>query len=455
MSSPSSPTYREVVDAKGRVYRVGESDREILGRSRAWMVWLPWIAMIAISVFEYGYGSATKTLMAKYHWDLSATFWFASLWAVFQAAVAFPAGRLREKNVVSARTTMLVGAVMCCAGYMTLAHTGSIPLVIAGYSVVGGCGSGLVYATCVNIVGKWYPEKRGGRVGFVNGGFAYGAVPFIYIFSYFFTPANYRIVLDGIGVYMLLVVAFCGVFLKDPPKNWWPEHVDPLRHATSSKSLATNPPADRQYTPLEAIKTGMLPLMWISFAIIGGVSLFGINFMVPFAKASHFGPFVAASSAGLLSVINGTGRGLVGWLSDRLGRKRTLVLVLVIAGVAQFGVLWSGKAQILPLFLFFAFLNGFGGGAFYPLYAAMVPDYFGENNNAQNYGLVYTAKLVGGVGGVGIAGELVQKFGYTGTYTLAGVIAFVSAALVMLLRQPGRRGAVRSTVAVAAGAASD
>jgi MFS family permease len=184
--------------------------------------------------------------------------------------------------------------------------------------------------------------------------------------------------------------------------------------------------------------------MWISLVIIGGVSLFGINFQVPFAKASHFGPFVAASSAGVLSVINGTGRGVVGWVSDHLGRKQTLSLVLAIAGLAQFGVLYSGTSHNLVLFMFFAFLTGFGGGAFYPLFAAIVPDYFGENYNASNYGLVYSAKLFGGVGGGGIAAALVEKAGYSGAYILAGCIAFVSAGLVLLLRQPGRGGSAPS-----------
>jgi hypothetical protein len=50
--------YCEVTDSHGRVYRVGESDRDILGHSRGLMVHLPWIAMMAISVFEYAYGSA-------------------------------------------------------------------------------------------------------------------------------------------------------------------------------------------------------------------------------------------------------------------------------------------------------------------------------------------------------------------------------------------------------------
>jgi hypothetical protein len=37
----------------------------------------------------------------------------------------------------------------------------------------------MVYSSCINIVAKWYPEKKGWRTGFVNGGWAYGSVPFI------------------------------------------------------------------------------------------------------------------------------------------------------------------------------------------------------------------------------------------------------------------------------------
>ena len=164
------------------------------------MVWLPWIAMMAVSVFEYGWGAVEGTLEEKYGWTLSDAFWLASIWAVFQAGVAFPAGRLRERNVVSAKTAMLVGAVFSGIGYFTIAHSGNLTLAFVGYSVLGGTGAGLVYATCINMVGKWYPEKRGARTGFVNGGFAYGSVPFIYLFSAFLGHENVTGVLDGIGL---------------------------------------------------------------------------------------------------------------------------------------------------------------------------------------------------------------------------------------------------------------
>ena len=437
----TAATYQEIVDENGRTYRIGESARDIMGRSRSWMVWLPWVAMMAVSVFEYGWGAVVGTLEDKYHWTLGDVFWLASIWAVFQAGVAFPAGRLRERNVVSAKTAMLAGAVLSGIGYFTIAHSGSLLVAFIGYSVLGGTGAGLVYATCINMVGKWYPEKRGARTGFVNGGFAYGSVPFIYIFSAYLTHQNTTIVLDLIGLYMLIAVAVCGFLFKDPPKNWWPATVDPItwaRGKSGVKSLAKNPPAVRQFTPMEAIRTGMLPLMWVCLVIIGGVSLFGINFQVPFAKASHFGAFVAASSAGVLAIVNGTGRAVVGWVSDRIGLRQTLTLVLVIAGLAQFGVMYAGNTHNLSLFMVFAFLSGFGGGAFYPLFAALVPDYFGENNNASNYGLVYSAKLVGGVGGGGLAAGVVSVWGYTGAYILAGSIALLSAVLTLFLRQPGR-----------------
>jgi hypothetical protein len=56
-SAFATASYREIIDANGRAYRVGETDRNLLGRSRSWMAWLPWIAMMAVSNFEYGYGA--------------------------------------------------------------------------------------------------------------------------------------------------------------------------------------------------------------------------------------------------------------------------------------------------------------------------------------------------------------------------------------------------------------
>jgi MFS family permease len=397
--------------------------------------------MMGVSVFEYGYGAAADTLQQHNGWSMSQAFWIVTIWAVFQPLVAFPAGRWRESGALSVRTAMLLGAACTGIGFLVIAHTSDILLVILGYSVLGGIGAGLVYASCINMVGKWFPERRGARTGFVNGGFAYGAVPFIFVFSYWFGPSNYSLVLDLIATYMLAVIGLCALFFKDPPKNWWPAEVDPIEWSERCRQARLkggqrNPPAAGQFSPKQAIRTGQLPLMWLSFWMIGNVSLFGVAYQVPFAKSLGFGPLIAASSAGLFSVVNGVGRAGVGWVSDKIGRKHTLVIVLVIEAIAQVGLLVTGNAGLEIPFLIMAFVAGFGGGAFFPLFATLVPDYFGENYNASNYGIVYSAKLGSSLVGIGLGSAVIGALGYTGAYLIGACLALLSAGIALLLRQP-------------------
>ena len=123
-----------------------------------------------------------------------------------------------------------------------------------GYAVLGGIGSGMVYSSCINIVAKWYPEKKGWRTGFVNGGWAYGAVPFIIVIGGIsgaalnMSPGRSRPTSWVQGLIMTVGIALAGLFMKDPPKNWWPKEIDPLNwHKHSTRDLRHNPPALRHY----------------------------------------------------------------------------------------------------------------------------------------------------------------------------------------------------------------
>src|SRR5262249_24385320 len=158
--------------------------------------------------------------------------------------------------------------------------------------------------------------------------------------------------------------------------------------------LKMNPPAVRQYTPLEAWRTGRIALMWFCLACTSGVNIFGIAFQVEIGEEAGFAGGIVATALSLKAIVNRTGRGVIGWLSDRLGRKRCLIFVCVVLGLSQFAILSSAYDHNLFFFLVFSSVSGFGGGAIFPMFAAMTADYFGENNNASNYGLVYSAKLV-------------------------------------------------------------
>jgi MFS family permease len=247
------------------------------------------------------------------------------------------------------------------------------------------------------------------------------------------------------------MIGLCALFFKDPPQNWWPAEVDPIEWSEKARQSKLhggqrNPPAVAQFTPMQAIRTGQLPLMWLTLWMIGNVSLFGVAYQVPFAKSLGFGPLVAASSAGVLSVVNGVGRGAIGWVSDKIGRKQALVIVLLIEAAAQVGLLATGKAGLEIPFLLMAFVAGFGSGAFFPLFAAIVPDYFGENYNASNYGIVYSAKLGSSLVGIGLGSAVISWMGYTGAYLIGAGIAVMSAGIALMLRQPQQVPAASAAV---------
>ncbi|WP_437083224.1 OFA family MFS transporter [Streptomyces sp. enrichment culture] len=442
----TSVPFREVTDHNGRVYRLGESDVDIMGRPRKWMVILPWIGMMGISSAEYAFTSAEDTLHEAHLWNSGHIFWLMGVWVFFQAAVALPAGHLRESGRLPARGAMLIGAVGTLLGYVSLAYAPHVTFAYLGFGMCSGIGAGLVYATCVNMVGKWYPERKGGKTGFVNGGFAYGSVPFVFLFTSYMDLGNYQTVLVCVGVGLCLIVASAGWFFKDPPKNWWPAHVDPLRQTDDPKirrALAKNPPAVKQYTPKEAARTPVLWMMWFCLLCTAGINIFGIAFQVPFGKDMGFAGGIVATAMSLKAIVNGTGRGVIGWISDRFGRRNTLIIVCVVLGVAQFGVLASGKTGVMPFFLLCSMVSGFGGGAIFPLFAAMTADYFGENNNATNYGMVYSSKLVSGLVGSGLGAVVVGAWDYEGAFALAGSIGLASAVLALFLKAPGRPKAKR------------
>src|SRR3979490_2453359 len=102
VSITAEKNYQDLTDKNGRVYRVGESPHDLMKSPRRLLGLLPWFGMMGISVSEYAFGSAERTLHNAHGWSTTHIFWLLSIWVFFQAAVAFPAGKLRESGKLSA-----------------------------------------------------------------------------------------------------------------------------------------------------------------------------------------------------------------------------------------------------------------------------------------------------------------------------------------------------------------
>ncbi|QWF85418.1 OFA family MFS transporter [Amycolatopsis sp. CA-230715] len=424
---------RELQDVYGRRYRVGETDLELLGRPRAWMAWLAAAAMFAAGVQQYGFGVLAPVLTRVHGWTFGEIVPSLAVWAICQAGVVFPAAWLRERGILPPAAAMTTGAVLCAAGLVTLGHASGLAAVFVGYSVLGGLGTGLVYATCVGAVLAWFPDRTSARVGVVSGAFACGSVPFVLLVNA--VPGERALLLDGTAAVTLLVIAGCGALLRFPPRHWWPETPEPRAWALD-KAHNRNP-AIRHYRPSELLRCPVTRSLYLVVALAAAVLLFDLGYVATFV-AARGGTGLAAAALAVLAGVTGGGRVLLGWLSDRLGRRRVLRLALAAGGIAQFTLYYSGDHGHPAGVLAGVALAGLGNGCCYALLAGLVREYFGEESVPQNFGLLYTAKAVGALFGIGLAALVVATHGYLTAFAAAGVLSIAGALLTGRLAQPGR-----------------
>jgi MFS family permease len=428
------------IRAHGCSYRIGERPHDIMARSRIWMLWLPWTAMAAISVLQYGYGVAVIAVQQPHDPAPAGAFWVLALWVVFQAAAAAATPALRRRLGFGPTSAMLVAAALSAIGPLTLSCTNDLGLAVVGYSVLSGTGAGIVYATCLSTVAQWYPEQRGAKVSLVSGAFGCGAIPIVVVFASVLHPDNRGAIFWAIGLCVLVVVTMCGAFFRDPPPDWWPAEVDPRLWVIDkrvNRSLLGNAPAIRQYWPSETARTSAFALMYLIAVVASAAALLTIVYVPSIAIAHGLPLAVGTAAVAVLALVNGGGRHIASRFSDRFGRRQTLSLALGIEGFALLGLASSASAGSAIGFVVFAALSGLAGGAFYSLFINLVADYFGERSAVGNFGLVYSAKMFGGLIGIGLPALLIPSQRLGMAFVAIGVICLCAAIAPRRLQRPG------------------
>jgi len=89
-------------------------------------------------------------------------------------------------------------------------------------------------------------------------------------------------------------------------------------------------------------------------------------------------------------LVNGLCRPFWGWVSDRVGREKTMALAFSLEAVAIFVLIQFARNPLL--FVVFSAFTFFGWGEIFSLFPAMTGDFFGRKHATANYGFLYTAK---------------------------------------------------------------
>jgi OFA family oxalate/formate antiporter-like MFS transporter len=377
----------------------------------------------------YAWSVFNKPLQAEFGWSKSEAVlpFEAAIGTIFIGTLV--GGRIQDR--VGPRPVALAGVVLYSVGIMlaSLTHTeDQLWLLVLTYGVMGGIGLGLAYITPIAMLVKWFPDKRGLITGIAVGGFGFGAVITSPIAAAMLKNTDQKTsVFLPLGIAYLVAGIIGASMFRNPPAGYTVPGFDA---SAATRNVATT----RAYTLPEALRT---PQWYLLTAILCLNTLCGIAFISQASDAAQsvagVSAVAASSFVGIMGLFNGAGR--IGWaaLSDRIGRMRAFMGMLVVQGIS-FLILPHSVFAIFAILAALIYLSYGGGFGTMPATAA---DFFGTPNAGAIYGAMIIAWSIGGVVGPLVAARLYESSGsYDLPFTVLGIVALVSVALPLITRPP-------------------
>ena len=295
-----------------------------------------------------------------------------------------------------------IGAFGLGAGYIAAGVSPNLWLFCAAQGLlVGLLGTSATFAPLVADTSQWFDRRRGIALAIcMSGNYTAGAV-WPPVMQHFIDSVGWRQTYVGMGVFCLVAILPLALVLRRRP----PAHV--VAPVMPRGQLAAS---DRPMGMRAATVQTLLCVAGVSCCV--AMSMPQVH-IVAYCGDLGFG---AARGAEMLSLMLGMGvvsRLASGWISDRIGGLRTLLLGSILQGVAL--LLFLPFNGLVSLYLVAALFGLFQGGIV-PAYALIVREHFSPREAGARVGTVLMATLFGMALGGWMSGAV---FDLTGSYRAA------------------------------------
>lgn len=384
--------------------------------------------MVAAANIQYAWTLFVPEIQKTHGWSRASIQTAFTVFVVVQTWLTPVEGYFIDKY--GPKPIVAFGGLMTGLSWILDSYASSLTAFYVA-AAVGGIGVGCVYATCINSALKWFPEKRGLAVGLTAGAYGAGSALTILPIANMIKSSGYPSAFFTFGLIQGAVIFALAWFLRAPLKQ----------EVTASKTVAQS---RRDYTLNEALR---LPVFYVMLAMFiltvsGGlmaVAQLGVIAqdlgVKDFQVNVYFFTMAALPFALLLDrIMNGISRPLFGWISDRIGREKTMFIAFTLEGM---GIIALGTFGSNPwAFLILSGVVFLAWGEVYSLFSATAADTFGTKHVGKIYGVLYCAKGVASLL-VPLANVLMEATGTWSSvlYTVA-IFDLIAALMAIFVLRP-------------------
>lgn len=393
----------------------------------------------------YAWSVYTKSLKEA-GWSKQDTQMVFSAGLALFAIVMVVAGRFLQHPKVGPKKLAMLSGLVLGLGYVLAGIFGAenFTTTFIFVGIVGGAGIGIGYVVPIAVGIKWFPDKKGLITGLAVAGFGFGA-------TLWMTLADKLGPLGGgellktlgpsgtfiaFGVAYFVLVEIGSLWMSFPPDGFKPAGWEPPQ-ASSSKPQA----GSVTLTSGEMLRTPQFYLILLTFAFGASAGLMSIGLMKLWPMEALQKNGVGADEASAIATLamavffalfNGLGRIIWGMISDKIGRKLSIIIMAATQGV--FVYLFQYMAGNEYTLYLFAMLIGFNFGGNFALFPTLTADTFGTKYVGMNYGWVFLAYAIGGIFGPIMGGKLGDMGNFPLAFTICGILCIVAVVTISLVK---------------------
>ena len=379
---------------------------------------------------QFSFNVFFPILIKQFSWsrkDLSGAF---SLYTIVYTAMSPVVGRIID--TYGTKRIVYIGGILLCTGWGMMSQVNRLWHVYIYLGVIAGLGMSTSFVSVNSTIVKWFIEKRGLALGIALSGNGVGLAIIPLVVGLFITIWGWRSTYMVIAFIVLIFMIGSGKLLVSPRERYV---IESKKNSNGLSSLQNDLLGELNYLkPREAMITASFWLIALSF------SLNAFSIFMPFVHLTAFSldiGFPTRTSIQALSIIgfcNLLGRLLGGPFSDKIMRKKALMIALLIQAGSWFFLFH--RQNFWGLYLF-AILFGTSYGFRVTIFPGIIADYFGRAFSGSIIGIIFC--IEGAAAGLGVfcAGYV---FDASGSYDIYLWLAIIGNMLALLsafeLRSP-------------------
>ena len=283
---------------------------------------------------------------------------------------------------------------------------------VIGYGLLFGLSSGLGYGLSLFIVSSITErDKLGYALGLVTASYAFGAVAFSMAYPFLFSYLGFK---NGyiIGLVTLTLIVMVAL----------------ICYKVSKVNIKNELNGDNQIQS----KSLKISQLWFGYFLGVFAGLMAIGHAVPLIISFGGSTLTAVSAITLMTLGSAIAGIYAGWLVDRYGCKRPLLIILIVNCLALIGLSTITNIHLL-LVLLVTIASLYG--AVIAIYPTLVNHFVGSELSAKIYGRVFTAWGAAGLISPSLAGWLFEKNNnYNTSILFALSLSFIAVLLISKIK---------------------